>query len=176
MTSLTIYCVHVPVGTGRLIKTGLAGLAGMNEGAVEKAYTYVLNHTKEIVGRMGSDTRVRQYCLDDGRKDLHVHIGDMKGLDQNVQFVESSIMVGLSAIVTGKRVVEGVGVLGAFDTLDSRLLPIGRFGDREVEMCRQAGLKTMILGGEEAKEVDYGHVKTVYVKSILDALPLMLVA
>ena len=60
------------VGSGRLIKTGLAGIAGMNAAAVEKAYTFVVNKANDIAQRMGGNEVETR--LSGGSKDMHVHI------------------------------------------------------------------------------------------------------
>ena len=161
------------VGSGRLIKTGLAGIAGMNAAAVEKAYTFVVNKANDIAQRMGENEVEPR--LGGGSKDVHVHIDD-EGQDLELLFVESTIMVGLIALMMKRRAVDGVGVLGDVDDASGELLPLPElFSVGEVDMCLRAGLKVIILGGEP-KVMEDRSLKMVYVRTIFDALPYILQA
>ena len=57
-----------------------------------------------------------------------------------------------NALMVGKKVRTDVDILGNIDSLKATLVPLLEFRRGELEMCQRAGLRVMIIGGEEPRQ------------------------
>jgi ATP-dependent Lon protease len=164
---LEIQAMSIPDARKGLEITGMLGDV-MNESA-RIAVSYVLGHSGEL--------GVRQPLGKDSGIHLHVPAGSVR---KDGPSAGVTLCAALVSLLTDRSLKPGVAMTGEI-TLTGQVLAVGGIRDK-VLAARRAGIRDVILPADNQRDVDEIRpelrrgMKFHYVRSFLDALPLVLPA